>query len=288
MRWGGLVRLRQLCAPRYEGPAAQSGHQSQAASTAVQPFQQQIEPVIGPEERENSLELVRRHNSSLQQLRGHTIGATIFRTDKRYVFLDTGYNKPVKFARKSLELSQLVSSRDGGVRTSPEDFRVGDVLKFVVEEIETPYGDMQLSPEREVGAEKFQRVWDLIKEAMRANQVVMGRVLNAVPGGYCVGVAGLVAFCPFTSIAGPTARRIGVLHPFLVLRMESARQNIVLLDYYRRPPPGSNQAGRSLGNIALCLGGKYLRLLDKALSGVINVYQRADSRNRVFCCMGLL
>ena len=248
MRCGGLVRLRQLCAPRSEGLAAQKGHQSQAASTAAQPLQQQIEPVIGPEEREKSLELVRRHNSSLQQLRGHTIGATIFRTDKRYVFLDSGYNKPVKFARKSLQLSQLVSSRDGGVRTSPEDFRVGDVLKFVVEEIETPYGDMRLTAEREVGAERFQRVWDLIKEAMRSNQVVMGRVLNAVPGGYCVGVAGLVAFCPFTSISGPTARRIGVLQPFLVLRMESARQNIVLVDYNRRPPPAWSQAGRFQGN----------------------------------------
>ena len=249
MRCGGLARLRQLCAPRYEGLAAQIGPQSQAASTAAQPSQQQIEPVINPEQREHSLELIRRHNSSLQQLRGHTIGATIFRTDKRYVFLETGYNKPVKFARKSLQLSQLVSSRDGGVRTSPEDFRVGDVLKFVVEEIETPYGDMRLSPERDVGADRFQRVWDLIKEAMRANQPVMGRVLNAVPGGYCVGIAGLVAFCPFTSIAGPTARRIGVLQPFLVYRMESARQNIVLLDYNKRPPPERSQAGRNQGNI---------------------------------------
>ncbi|CAL5219602.1 g1466 [Coccomyxa viridis] len=170
----------------------------------------QLENSISAEDRALSLEILRRHNSSLKQLKGQTIGGCIFRTDERFVFLDTGFNKHVEFARTALQASQLISSRDGGVRTSPEDFRVGDVLKCVVEEVETAYGDVQLSTEREVASDEFQRVWDIIKQAMREIKPVMGRVLNTVPGGYCIGIAGVEGFCPFSSIAGPTARRIEV------------------------------------------------------------------------------
>lgn len=248
MRCASLGRLRQLCAQRLEGFTAQGTSQYRAASTVPGvPQPQQVAQSLSEVDRELNLELLRRHNSSITELQGQTIGCTIFRTDKRFVFLDTGYNKHVKFARKALQLSQLVSSRDGGVRTSPDDFRVGDVLKFVVEEVETPYGDMRLSSEREVGSEKFQQVWDIIKKAMRENTPIMGRVLNTVPGGYCVGVAGLVAFCPFSTIAGPTARRIGVLQPFHVLRMEDARQNIVLLDSQKRPPMQRKHGGFDRG-----------------------------------------
>ena len=248
MRALRISQLRELGARRVGGVTPHCCYQSQAASTeasALPPYQ--LENSITAEDRELNLELIRRHNSSLKQLKGQTIGARIFRTDKRFVFLDTGFNKHVKFARKALQISQLISSRDGGARTSPEDFRVGDVLKFVVEEVETAYGDMQLSTEREVASDKFQRVWDIIKQAMRENKPVMGRVLNTVPGGYCIGIAGVVGFCPFSSIAGPTARRIGVLQPFNVLRMEDSRQNIVLIDAQKTPLPNRNNIGYKQG-----------------------------------------
>ena len=254
MRAVRIAGLRQLCAHRGEGVVAQFSQQSQAASTAVPASPpHQLENSISAEDRVLNLEIIRRHNSSLKQLKGQTVGARIFRTDKRFVFLDTGFNKHVKFSRKALQISQLISSRDGGVRTSPEDFRVGDVLKFVVEEVETAYGDMQLSTEREVASDKFQRVWDIIKQAMRENKPVMGRVLNTVPGGYCIGIAGVVGFCPFSSIAGPTARRIGVLQPFHVLRMEDSRQNIVLLDSQKTPSPNRSNIGFKQGTLQGCI-----------------------------------
>ena len=128
--------------------------QPSVPSTVASP-PNQLENSISAEDRALSLEILRRHNSSLKQLKGQTIGGCIFRTDERFVFLDTGFNKHVEFARTALQASQLISSRDGGVRTSPEDFRVGDVLKCVVEEVETAYGDVQLSTEREVASDEF-------------------------------------------------------------------------------------------------------------------------------------
>ncbi|CAL8463347.1 g2881 [Coccomyxa elongata] len=179
------------------------------------------------------------------------IGAKVFKTDRRFVFLDTGFNKYVKYAKKELHLSQLVSSKDGGLRTSPEDFRVGDVLQFVVEELETPYGDMQLAVERRIENDKVAGVWEMVKEAMRSNQPVMGRVLNGVNGGYSVGVAGIVAFCPFSQMSFLTASKVGMLQPFLVTSMNEAKRNIVLQDVSmlgkRRGPRGDlvSDQGRS-------------------------------------------
>lgn len=162
------------------------------------------------------LEMFRRHNSSLRHLEGQVIGARVMKTDRRNVWLDTGYNKPVKFARKALQLSQLLSSTDGGLRTSPEDFRIGDVLQFTIEDLETPYGDMQLSPERPVEKDKFKRVWAEIRAAMLSNKPVMGRVLNPVGGGYSVGVAGYVCFCPLSQMDFLTATKVGMLQPYQV------------------------------------------------------------------------
>ena len=49
---------------------------------------------------------------------------------------------------------------------------------------------------------------------------VSGRILNSVPGGYAVGVAGFVAFCPFTSCSIYTASSVGVLQPFLIQHLD--------------------------------------------------------------------
>jgi hypothetical protein len=204
---------------------------------------QEAGPGPGSESDDIFHQLYRRHNSSLPDLKGQVIGARIFRTDRRFVYLDTGYNKPVKFAKKQLHLSQLLASRDGGLRMSPDDFRVGDVLRFVIEEVETPYGDMQLAVDQPIAGNKIQGVWELLKDAMETNQPVMGRVLNAVNGGYSVGIAGLVAFCPYSSISFATASKIGVLQPFYVYSMTEAKRNVVLQDASQAPRRGGLPAG---------------------------------------------
>ena len=51
-----------------------------------------------------------------------------------------------------------------------------------------------------------------------------GRILNAVWGGYAVGVAGLVGFIPAKQCARPTARRIGQLQKFRILEVSWAVQ----------------------------------------------------------------
>lgn len=49
-----------------------------------------------------------------------------------------------RFAKKELHLSQLVRSRNAAVRNGPKDFKVGDVLHLMLDELETPFGDVGL------------------------------------------------------------------------------------------------------------------------------------------------
>lgn len=70
---------------------------------------------------------------------------------------------------------------------------------------------------------------------------VMGRVLNPVSRGFAIGFGGLVAFCPMSQILVRTAKRVGVLQPFIITTMgeiTTARgglqPNIVAMDASKR------------------------------------------------------
>lgn len=72
------------------------------------------------------------------------------------------------------------------------------------------------------------QVWEELTQAMASRQVVQGRMLNACSGGYAVGVAGLVAFVPFTQCSSQAAANIGALQPFYVARMDAMRRLVTL------------------------------------------------------------
>lgn len=76
-----------------------------------------------------------------------------------------------------------------------------------------------------------------LRAAMQAGRPVPGRVLNAVNGGYSVGVAGIVGFLPSSRASVNTVKKIGVLQPFLILTLEelTTHVNLVLTDPYPRP-----------------------------------------------------
>ena len=52
---------------------------------------------------------------------------------------------------------------------------------------------------------------------------VSGRLLNSVPGGYAVGVAGFVGFCPYAACSLAVASRVGLLQPFLIDHLDPAQ-----------------------------------------------------------------
>lgn len=57
-----------------------------------------------------------------------------------------------------------------------------------------------------------------------------GRILNQLAGGYSVGIAGLVTFCPAVYCMPQTARRVGELQDFKILVMKKERNNVTVAD----------------------------------------------------------
>ena len=112
-------------------------------------------------------ELLRRHNSSLPTLVGQRVYGRvraglliaaaashclltrcpqILRLERQHAWIDVGYKGPVKVTKAELSASNLVASRgSSGSRVSPQDFQIGDVLTFLIEETADAFGDTVLS-----------------------------------------------------------------------------------------------------------------------------------------------
>lgn len=149
------------------------------------------------------------------------------------------------FRRSQVQVSSVVETTSDAERTGPNDIHVGDVLHVTLETTETPFGDPAVSIDMPKGSDRYEPVLEELKRAHDNAEQVMGRILNTMNGGYAVGVAGLVGFCPFRLCTLQTASRVGVLQPFIVHRFRREPFNMILEDVhahqkmatYNRPPP---------------------------------------------------
>ena len=68
------------------------------------------------------------------------------RMERNTAWVDIGFKGAVRVPKSELKMSHLVASKGtGGARTSPEDFRQGDVLTFLIEAVSDAFGDTLLS-----------------------------------------------------------------------------------------------------------------------------------------------
>ena len=218
-----------------------------------------------------ALESVSEHNSSMPLVPGQLLKGSVIRVDRRTVWVDVGLAKHAKFFRREcsckvmililqrvltkpcfcvfrrsqVELSSVVETTSDAERTGPNDIHLGDVLHVTLETTETPFGDPAVSIDMPRGPDRHEQTLGELKRAYDKGEEVMGRILNTMNGGYAIGIAGLVGFCPFTLCTLQTASRIGVLQPFIIRRFRLEPYNIILEDIhahkkveaFNRPPP---------------------------------------------------
>jgi ribosomal protein S1 len=211
-----------------------------------------------------SLHAFRLHNSSLPYLQGQVVKGRVLSVSKHSVLIDPGYKQPQRFFKEELRDTQVVGE-DGVVRAGVESMRVGDTINFVIEDLETPFGEMLLNVKKVSYDQKRRYVWEELKKHMQEQRPVMGRILNPVNRGYAVGIGGLVCFCPFSDCSPKAAARVGklvvqymqynyflgcclvgltfgclgqvgVLQPFRIQSMKEEKRNVVVeaLDFQRR------------------------------------------------------
>ncbi|KAL3145306.1 hypothetical protein ABBQ38_001567 [Trebouxia sp. C0009 RCD-2024] len=192
-----------------------------------------------------AVKAVSEHNSSMPLVPGQLLKGSVIHVDRRTVWLDVGLAKHAKFFRSQVQLSSVVETTSPIERTGPNDIHVGDVLHVILETTETPFGDPAVSIDMPTGPERYDAVLEELKHAYDNQQPVMGRILNSLNGGYAIGIAGLVGFCPFRMCTLQTASRVGVLQPFLVHRFRREPFNMILEDTHAhekaaqafKPPP---------------------------------------------------
>lgn len=123
--------------------------------------------------------LLRRYNYSLPDLQGQTVAATVLRVTTDRVYVDPGFYGVSEIPREDLTLGHILSSPEGGSQASDRiglrDVRVGDVVKVRVDEVFTPYGDMQLEATKPDPEMRRRLVWRELTRLMQAGKAVEGR-----------------------------------------------------------------------------------------------------------------
>lgn len=73
-------------------------------------------------------------------------------------------------------------------------------------------------------------IWKELNYRYKTGQFVEGRILNAIKGGYSVGIGGIIAFLPqsHTLKTRSTNSLIGILKTFSLLKVDSIAQNIIV------------------------------------------------------------
>ena len=115
--------------------------------------------------------------------------------------------------------------------TSPgqeHGLKAGDLVEVYVERMEDRNGEAMLSREKA----RREEAWVVLERAFEAQERVDGTIFGRVKGGFTVDLAGATAFLPGSQVdirpVKDIAHLLGISQPFLILKMDRRRGNIVV------------------------------------------------------------
>ncbi len=108
------------------------------------------------------------------------------------------------------------------------EIEVGDTVEVFLDRVENQRGEAVISREKA----RREEAWDRLEKAHASEERVDGAIFGRVKGGFTVDLGGAVAFLPGSQVdvrpvrdAGPLR---GMAQPFIVLKMDRRRGNIVV------------------------------------------------------------
>ena len=108
------------------------------------------------------------------------------------------------------------------------ELKVGDEIDVFIDRYEDKSGDIVLSREKALR----EAAWDDLEKSFKEGANVMGSIYNRVKGGFMVNLGGVTAFLPGSQVDVRPVKDItpllGVEQPFLILKMDKLRENIVV------------------------------------------------------------
>lgn len=108
------------------------------------------------------------------------------------------------------------------------ELKVGDTIDVFIDRYENKSGEIVLSREKALR----EAAWGEFEKSFKEGKSVMGTMFNRVKGGFMVDLNGATAFLPGSQVDVRPVKDIsplmGVAQPFLILKMDRVRENIVV------------------------------------------------------------
>lgn len=150
--------------------------------------------------------------------RGETLTATVIQVDDTGAFVDLGTKSEGKIPLDELGV---------GVERASDAVKVGDQIKVVVMQTDSPGGNPIVSKKRA----DFQATWDGLVEDFEANRVIRGFVISRVKGGLEVDV-GVRGFVPGSHVGSGKKKNldrfVGQSLPLKIIDIDKERKKVVL------------------------------------------------------------
>lgn len=136
--------------------------------------------------------------------------------DDNFVTIDVGLKSEGRIATTEFNLN-------GSVELKP-----GDEIDVFIDRYEDKSGNIVLSREKALR----EAAWDDLEKSFKEGETVTGTMFNRVKGGFMVNLGGVTAFLPGSQVDVRPVKDIsplmGVEQPFLILKMDKVRENIVV------------------------------------------------------------
>ncbi len=153
----------------------------------------------------------------VKSFEGSVVEGTVVGVDDEFVTLDVG-----------LKSEGRIPLREFGIAGQPAEIKIGDKVEVFIERMENKDGEAGLSREKA----RREESWIVLERQHKANERVSGTIFGRVKGGFTVDLGGAVAFLPGSQVDIRPVRDVGPLmgqpQPFLILKMDRARGNIVV------------------------------------------------------------
>jgi small subunit ribosomal protein S1 len=155
------------------------------------------------------------YNQTLQDIKeGEIIKGRVLDITRDYVIVDVGFK-----SEGIIALDEF---------SEPINIKVGDSIEVYLESVEDQNGQLVLSKQKA----DFMRVWDRIREAHDAGELVEGRLMRRIKGGIVVDLFGVDAFLPGSQIALRQVpdfdELIGHTLDLKIIKLNKSRRNIVV------------------------------------------------------------
>ena len=166
---------------------------------------------------DNFAALLDENLSTLEMKPGTIVSGVVLDIDKEWVTVHVGL--------KSEGVISIDEFRDVEGKV---DINVGDEVEVALDAVEDGYGETRIS------REKARRIsaWKKLEAALETGEIVLGKVLNRIKGGFAVEVDVIKAFLPGSLVDIRSVKEApeleNTVQEFKVIKLDYKRNNVVL------------------------------------------------------------